>query len=48
MGWGEIDLIAEETLKSYRFLYSGYSFNKHSDPLCVQLASHAYRVSVLS
>lgn len=33
---GEIDPSSEETLKSHRFLYSGYSFNKH---LSAQLAS---------
>ena len=38
MEWGDINIMAEETLKSYRFLFSDYSLRKRSNTLCVQLA----------
>ena len=38
MEWGDINIMAEETLKSHRFLFSDFSFRKRSNTLCLQLA----------
>ena len=38
MEWGNINIMAEETLKSHRFLFSDFSFRKRSNTVCLQLA----------